>query len=73
MKLASVKYDSKNERWFGTEYLPDNPRSVLIYTPEGGTAEGKYENTEWIQYRWNCKVHPLFWRELPRYECKNSV
>lgn len=67
MKLASVKYDKDSERWYTPEYLPDTPRSIILHTTEGGSAEGKYEKGEWIQYRWNCKVTPLYWRELPRY------
>lgn len=66
MKLASVKF-SDSDRWYSTEYVPDNPRSILLYTEEGGTGEGKYENCEWFQYKWNCKVNPKFWREMPRY------
>ena len=72
MKLQSVKYSESNQ-WYSPEYVPDNPRSILLYTQEGGTAEGKYDNGEWIQYRWNCKVHPKFWREMPRYDSKNSL
>lgn len=73
MKLQSVKYSESNQ-WYSTEFIPDNPRNILLYTVEGGTAEGKYENNgEWIQYRWNCKVNPKFWREMPRYEHKNSI
>jgi len=67
MKLASVKYDKDSEKWYTPEYLPDTPRSIILHTTEGGSAEGKYEKGEWIQYRWNCKVTPLYWRELPRY------
>ena len=71
MKLKSVEY-SDNEDWYSIEYVPDNPRSILIYTLEGGTAEGKYQNDTWIQYRWNCTVTPKYWRELPRYNGSNS-
>lgn len=68
MKLQSVPYKPHNSKWYTTEYLPDNCRSILLYTLEGGTAEGKFENNKWIQYRWNCEVHPQYWREMPRYE-----
>lgn len=67
MKLASVKYEPCDD-WFGSEYVPDNPRSIILYTLEGGEAEGKYENGKWIQYRWNCEVKPLCWREMPRWK-----
>lgn len=68
MKLASVKYDSDSERWYTPEYLPDNPRSIILYTLEGNEAEGKYENGKWVQFRWNCEVKPLCWREMPRWK-----
>ena len=70
MKLVSVKYES-TDNWFSCEYIPDNPRSIIIYTLEGGEAEGRYENGKWIQYRWNCQVNPLVWREMPRYDKHN--
>lgn len=66
MKLAKVKYNN-NEHWYSSEYLPDNPRSIILYTEEGGEAEGKYDNGKWIQYRWSCEVNPTYWREMPRY------
>lgn len=68
MKLASVKYDENSERWYTPDYLPDTPRSIILHTTEGGSAEGKYEKGEWIQYRWNCKITPLYWREMPRWK-----
>lgn len=67
MKLQNVKYED-TDKWYTSEYIPDNPRSVLLFTEEGGTAEGKYERDKWIQYRWNCEVHPKFWREMPRWK-----
>jgi len=66
MKLVNVEYKN-SDNWYGCEYLPDNPRSIILYTLEGGEAEGKYENNKWIQYRWGCEVHPISWREMPRY------
>ena len=72
MKLQSVSYE-RSDDWFGCEYVPDNPRSIILYTSEGREAEGKYENNKWIQYRWNCEVHPLAWREMPRYESKDII
>ena len=73
MKLTTVKYNKDNNRWYSSDMIPDNPRSILLYTEEGGTAEGKYENDTWIQYRWSCKIIPKYWREMPRYEGKNSL
>ena len=73
MKLQSVKYKLTDD-WYSSEYVPDNPRSIILFTLEGGSAEGKYENEKWIQYRWNCTVIPKFWREMPRCnECKNCL
>lgn len=74
MKLQSVEYNATDESWHSIEYIPSNPRSIILYTLEGGSAEGKYENGNWIQYRWNCTVIPKFWREMPRCnECKNCL
>ena len=67
MKLQSVKYKDSDE-WYSSEFIPDNPRSILVYTQEGGTAEGKYDMGKWIQYRWNCEIHPIKWREMPRWK-----
>ena len=72
MKLANVKY-SNSDRWYSIEYVPDNPRNILLYTYEGGVAEGNYQNGKWIQYRWNCEVNPVSWREMPKYESKSSL
>ena len=71
MKLQSVKY-SNSEKWNSTEYIPDNPRSILVFTEEGGVAEASYQNGKWIQFRWHCEVNPLYWREMPKYESKDS-
>ena len=75
MKLQSIKYQKDNSTWYSTESIPDNPRSVLIYTEDGGTAEATYDyaKDEWTQFRWSCKVNPLYWREMPRYDNKCSV
>ena len=69
MKLANVKYENCDS-WFNTEYIPDNPRNIIIYTAEGGSAEGYYDTTKdkWFQYKWNCYVNPIAWREMPRYK-----
>ena len=75
MKLASVRYDSLSEKWYTIEYLPDTPISIILYTEEGGSAEGYYDINKdvWIQYRWSCKVRPKCWREMPRYESSISL
>ena len=74
MKLQSVEY-SNSDKWYTSEYIPDTPRSVLIYSKGGGTAEGFYDShlDKWTQYRWNCYVKIKYWREMPRYEGQNSL
>lgn len=67
MKLKSVPYEN-SDSWFGIEYIPNNPRSIILYTLEGREAEGKYENGKWISYKWNCEVNPICWREMPRWK-----
>lgn len=68
MKLTSVKYDENNlEKWYSNEYLPDNRRDVLIYTPESATSVGFHNQTGWWDYKWDEYVDVKYWRELPRY------
>ena len=61
MKLASVKYSNTNA-WYTTEYCPDNPREILLYTKEFGTTGGYYQNDKWFSFRWQCFVYPIYWR-----------
>ena len=71
MKLRSIKYDVNNlNKWYSPETIPDNPRSILIYTKEGGVAEASYDTKHncWTQFRWYCEMTPIAWRELPIYE-----
>lgn len=75
MKLQSIKYQKNNDKWYSSEFIPDNPRSVLVYTEDGGTAEASF-NTKtniWTQFRWNCEVTPLMWREIPRYDSECNL
>lgn len=71
MKIQEISY-SKSDKWYSPEYIPDNRRDILIYTEEGGTSEGYYFKDSWYIYKWNCKVTPKYWREIPRYESTNS-
>lgn len=47
--------------------LPENSRSVLIYTKDGGIAEGSYSSEGgWVQFRWNVKnPKVIYWMPLP--------
>lgn len=67
MKLVSVEYKN-SDCWYGAEYVPNNPRDIILYTQEDGEAEGRYEDGKWIHYKWNCEVKPLAWREMPRWK-----
>lgn len=73
MKLQSVKFDKNSDKWYSSEYLPDNLRDVLIYTPETGTSVGYY-NQKWYSYKY-LNLNITYWREMPRYELsdKNSL
>jgi len=74
MKLQSVEYDENNNRWYSAEFIPNNPREVVLYTREFGTTSGYYMCNEWYLLRWNSNIKPLFWREMPRYdESKGSL
>ena len=51
-----------------SERLPEDSRSVITYTNEGGVAEGSYSphSEEWTVFRWsvsNAKV--IAWMPLP--------
>lgn len=72
MKLMNVKFIENNEIWYSEEYLPDNRRDVLIYTPESGTSVGFHTLKGWWDYKWDEYVDVKFWRELPRYNGNNS-
>ena len=51
-----------------SERLPEDSRSVLIYTKEGRVAEGCYnqEGLEWWQFRWSVRnPHVIAWMPLP--------
>ena len=75
MKCQKIKYNRNDIEWHIPSDIPDNPRSVLIYTEEGGVAEASYniQTDEWIQFRWSCPIIPIAWREMPRYESKDSL
>ncbi len=52
-----------------TDKLPGTGKCVMIYSKEGGVAEGAYLGTEdnFKQWRWNC--HPdnvTHWQPLPK-------
>lgn len=65
-EIYDIEYEPK---WIPvSERLPEDSRSVLIYTKEGGVAEGKYsKRTEsWIQFRWSVPyAKVLAWMPLP--------
>lgn len=68
MKLQHVKFEN-NDKWYSTDYLPDTPREILLYTEDFGLASGYYqdETDKWFSFRWQCYVYPIYWREMPRY------
>jgi hypothetical protein len=70
VKLVNIKYNKDSSEWYSPEYVPDTPRSVLIYIEDGGVAEATFHAMEnkWVMFRWNCQVEPIKWRELPKYE-----
>lgn len=51
-----------------SEMLPEDSRSVLIYTKDGRIAEGCYthEGLEWWQFRWNVRNPDVIaWMPFP--------
>ena len=67
MERSAAHY---NDGWIPcSERLPDSSYgSVLIYTKEGGVAEGQYYNTikAWKQFRWSVEdAEVIAWRPFP--------
>ena len=59
-----------NQEWISVkDRLPDsNYGSVLIYTKDGGVAEGQYYDTikAWLQFRWSVEdAEVTHWMPLP--------
>lgn len=79
MKLTSVEYDPTNTKWYTLEYLPNNSRYILIYSPEFGTSIGnydKFENGGIYQdiLRIGEDIKITHWREMPRYvPCQSDL
>ena len=58
------------QKWIPvTEMLPDSEKCVLVYSQDGGVAEGKYNARfkEWVQFRWNVTElnNVTHWMPLP--------
>ena len=58
------------QKWIPvTERLPENKKCVLMYSADGGVAEGVYEESRkrWIQWRWSVFDVPsvTHWMPLP--------
>lgn len=51
--------------------LPKDSRSVLIYTQDGGVAEGclVQQTGKWLMFRWSIpNARVIAWMELPKYD-----
>lgn len=74
MKLKHVKFENV-DNWHNTDYLPDTPREILLYTEDFGTTSGYYQSITdgWFSFRWQCYVYPIYWREMPRYDSKSNL
>lgn len=47
--------------------LPESSKHVLIYSKEGGVAEGSYSAYRWVQFRWSStNVQVTHWAEMPK-------
>ena len=58
-------------KWISVkERLPENEKCVLVYSQDGGVAEGKYNARfkEWVQFRWNVTElkNVTHWMPLPK-------
>ena len=67
--LAIIESQPKVGEWIPIEdRFPESRKSVLIYSKEGGVAEGEYDAQKgyFVQYRWNAKdIHVIAWQPLP--------
>ena len=67
--ISIVKEESQNGGWIPcSERLPEDSRSVITYTKEGGVAEGSYSrhSEEWTVFRWNVRnANVIAWMPLP--------
>lgn len=75
--IFRVQTQPKVGEWIPVEdEFPKSRKSVLIYSKEGGVAEGEYDEQKgyFVQYRWNAKdIHVIAWRPLPDpYEVKGN-
>ena len=64
------KADAQIPKWIPvTERLPESEKCVLVYSKDGGVAEGKYNArfNEWVQFRWNVTKlrNVTHWMPLP--------
>jgi hypothetical protein len=58
------------QEWISVkDRLPENEKCVLVYSQDGGVAEGKYNArfNEWVQFRWNVTElkNVTHWMPLP--------
>ena len=53
-----------------TDKLPESKKCVLMYSADGGVAEGEYDEStkKWCQYRWSvCDIRKVtHWMPLPQ-------
>lgn len=59
------------QEWISVkDRLPENEKCVLVYSQDGGAAEGKYNARfkEWVQFRWNVTElkNVTHWMLLPQ-------
>lgn len=55
-----------------TEKMPESGQCVLLYSKDGGVAEGAYLSAKghFEQWRWNCiQKSVTHWAELPEPPC----
>lgn len=71
----SIKYDKTSDKWYNPEYIPDNPRNILLYSEDTRVTEGFYDtkHNRWHCFKWDCDVIPLKWRELPYYDSNGNI
>ena len=61
--------EEKETKWTNVkDSLPIPGQNVLMYSEEGGIAEGQYDLKDglWLQYRWSARIKTFtHWMPLP--------
>ena len=73
--LTELKSKIEDDRWVSVkDKLPESGKCVMIYSENGGVAEGSYSGSKgrFEQWRWNTGLLIVtHWMPLPEPPCKS--